>query len=190
MVQETALHALVCLLRAAEVDVCVLSEIDSLEASGQDLDIDTAGAGRAVVMEEGVVLLILRACAMFQYHDGVVKACCMLMRVGVMCSLGGGGSEVRMLTFMYAVLYSTVGDVSRCRLERIGSMGQGGNFEVSFGQRQRSPSTIVEPSKVVVAAHRTIHAPVADSSCLNNTNKHILFAHAISPSTYTPLSSD
>lgn len=102
--QDVASYALVCLLRAAEVDVCGLKEIDSLDTGGRELDIDTAGGGRAIVMEEGVLLLVLRACAMFQDHDGVVKACCMLMRVGVQCSLSGGEPKVRPgLTSMYLV---------------------------------------------------------------------------------------
>lgn len=97
-----------CLLRAAEVEVCGHKEIGSLDTGGRVLDIDTAGGGRTVVMEEGVLLLILRACAVFQDHDGVVKACCMLMRVGVQCSLsGGGGSKVRpRLMLMYPLFHS------------------------------------------------------------------------------------
>lgn len=85
-----------CLLRAAEVDIFGHSKTDSLDTGGVELDIDTAvGGGRAVVMVEGVLLLVLRACAMFQDHNEVVKACCMLMRIGVQCSLYGGGSKVK-----------------------------------------------------------------------------------------------
>lgn len=96
-----------CLLRAAEVDVCGYKEIDRLDTGGGVLGIDTAGGGRAVVMEEGVLLLILRACAMFHDHDGVVKACCMLMRVGVQCSLSGEKPKVRPgLMLVYVVFHS------------------------------------------------------------------------------------
>lgn len=93
--QDIASYALVCLLRAAEVDVCGYKDVDYLDTGGRVLDIDTAGGGRAVVMEGSVLLLILKACAMFQDHDEVVKACCMLMRVGVQCSLSGGEPKVR-----------------------------------------------------------------------------------------------
>eukprot|EP00752_Nemacystus_decipiens_P007273 g6510.t1 len=91
--QDIASYALVCLLRAAEVDVCGHTEVDCLDTGGRVMDTDTAGGGKAIVMEEGVLLLILRACAMFQNHDGVVKACCMLMRVSVQCSLSGGAPK-------------------------------------------------------------------------------------------------
>ncbi|CAB1112283.1 unnamed protein product [Ectocarpus sp. CCAP 1310/34] len=87
---EVALHALVCLLRAAEVDLCGHSSTNRLQT---ELDMDTVGGGRAVVMEEGVLLLVLKACARFQDHGDVVKICCMLMRVGVMCALHGAGFE-------------------------------------------------------------------------------------------------
>ncbi|CBN77147.1 expressed unknown protein [Ectocarpus siliculosus] len=87
---EVALHTLVCLLRAAEVDLCGHNGTHRLQT---ELDVDTVGGGRAVVMEEGVLLLILKACAKFQDHGDVVKICCMLMRVGVMCALHGEGFE-------------------------------------------------------------------------------------------------
>lgn len=90
---EVAFHALVCLLRAAEVGLCGHSSTNRLQTA---LDMDTVGGGRAVVMEEGVPLLLLKACAKFQDHGDVVKICCMLMRVGVMCALHGEGFEVRM----------------------------------------------------------------------------------------------
>lgn len=83
------------MLRAAEVDVCGHRGLDRLDSGGRVLNADTAGGGKAVVMEERVLLLVLRACAMFQDHDGAVKACCMLMRVGVQCALTGGGPKVR-----------------------------------------------------------------------------------------------
>ena len=93
---EVALHALVCLLRAAEVDLCGHGSTNRLQT---ELDMDTVGGGRAVVMEEGVLLLVLNACAKFEDHGDVVKICCMLMRVGVMCALHGEGAEVRMARY-------------------------------------------------------------------------------------------
>ncbi|CAM9137443.1 unnamed protein product [Ectocarpus sp. 13 AM-2016] len=87
---EVALHALVCLLRAAEVDLCGHSSTNRLPT---ELERDTVGGGRAVVMEESVLLLLLKACVKFQDHGDVVKICCMLMRVGVMCALHGAGFE-------------------------------------------------------------------------------------------------
>lgn len=111
--QDTALHALVCLLRAVEVDVCCHREIDSLDTGGRVLDIDTVGGGRAVAMEEGVLLLVLKACAMFQDHEGVVKACCMLMRVGVQCSLNGGGTKVRIGRLSIYSIFRSLQDHSK-----------------------------------------------------------------------------
>lgn len=92
--QDVALHALVCLLRAAEVDLCGDGDTGSPEPSGTQLHIEPAGGGRAVVKEEGVLVLILRACKMFQDRGEVVKACCMLMRAGVRGYLHRGRLEV------------------------------------------------------------------------------------------------
>lgn len=79
-----------CLLRAAEIDT-----VDG-STTGILWDIGTGvGGGRAVAMVKGVLLLILRACEMFQDQSEVVKACCVLMRVGAQCSLHDGGSEVK-----------------------------------------------------------------------------------------------
>lgn len=88
---DVALHALVCLLRAAEVDIIGHSKTDIV------WNIDPGvGGGRAVAMERGVLLLVLRVCATFQHHSEVIKACCLLMRIGVQCSLHGGGSKVKL----------------------------------------------------------------------------------------------
>ncbi len=93
--QDVALHALVCLLRAVEVDVCGRgSNTDDLDAAGRVASINAEREGQAMVMEEGVLSLVLRACSVFQNQAEVVKACCMLMRVGVQCSLPCGGTEV------------------------------------------------------------------------------------------------
>lgn len=101
---EVALHALVCFLRAAEVDLCGHSSTTRLQT---ELDMDSVGGGRAVVMEAGVLLLVLQACAKFQDHGDVVKICCMLMRVGVMCALHGEGVEVRMVRCSSGLGFST-----------------------------------------------------------------------------------
>ncbi|CAM9102946.1 unnamed protein product [Scytosiphon promiscuus] len=91
--ESIALHALVCLLRAAEVDLCGDGNTGSPEPSAAQLHIDPAGGGRAVMMEQRVLVLVLRACSTFQHQGDAVKACCMLMRAGVRCSLHGGGPE-------------------------------------------------------------------------------------------------
>ncbi|CAM9116501.1 unnamed protein product, partial [Hapterophycus canaliculatus] len=91
--QDVALHALVCLLRATEVDLCGDGDKDNPEPGSHQLHVDTAGRGREVVKGKGVLLLALQACNMFQDRGEVVKACCMLMRVGVSCSLQDGGPK-------------------------------------------------------------------------------------------------
>ena len=93
--QDVALHALVCLLRAVEVDVCGRSNTDGLDMVSGVPCIDEGREGQAAVMEEGVLSLVLRACSVFQNQADVVKACCMLMRVSVQCSLRGGWAQVR-----------------------------------------------------------------------------------------------
>jgi len=70
------------------------SDTDGLNAAGTAASIDAEREGQAVVVEEGVLSLVLRACSVFQNQAEVVKACCMLMKVGVQCSLRCGGAEV------------------------------------------------------------------------------------------------
>lgn len=93
--QDVALHALVCLLRAVEIDVCGRgNNAEGLDATGRAASMDAEREGQTVVTEEGVLSLVLRACSVFENQAEVVKACCMLMRVGVQCSLRCGGAEV------------------------------------------------------------------------------------------------
>lgn len=164
--QDVALHALVCLLRAAEVDVCGHMETDTLDAGGgRVLDSDNADGGRAVLMKDCVLLLILRTCAMFQDHDGVVKACCMLMRVGVQCSLSDGGPKVRSgLMLMHLVLHPlqyilcvVVDALIILSLPLfVGTIiGQTRTYQMAF--RPRSPSTILIQPVGILVAERTTH---------------------------------
>lgn len=111
-----ALHALVSLVRAAEVDSCgqlnyylgnSASNINDDDTEGSqtddnnlpgnekgtinsDVNGNLSGAvrtARAVLAEEGVLVALLRACERFNDDAHVVAASCMLMRVGVTYAL-------------------------------------------------------------------------------------------------------
>ena len=48
---------------------------------------------RGVATEKGVLLLVLKACDVFNAQAQVVTTCCMLMRIGVRYSEQGEGDE-------------------------------------------------------------------------------------------------
>lgn len=79
-----ALHALVCLLSAAEVDEFDAADVgvghnNTINARYEGSDAEGA---RLVLAEEPVLLLVLQACEMFRGRHEVVTACCMLMTLG------------------------------------------------------------------------------------------------------------
>ncbi|CAM9265082.1 unnamed protein product, partial [Laminaria digitata] len=77
-----ALHALVCLLRAVEVDACG-QKADTPDTGGTASDCSKGLGARGVATEKGVLLLVLKACDVFNAQAQVVTTCCMLMRIGV-----------------------------------------------------------------------------------------------------------
>lgn len=87
-----ALHALVCLLRAVEVDACG-QKADTPDTGGTASDCSKGLGARGVATEKGVLLLVLKACDVFNAHAQVVTTCCMLMRIGVRYSEQGEVDE-------------------------------------------------------------------------------------------------
>lgn len=80
-----ARHALVCLLRTAEVekidsaDISAVSYNHTINARNEDSNVQ---GGRPVMTQDTVLLLVLQACEMFTDRHEVVTACCMLMTLG------------------------------------------------------------------------------------------------------------
>lgn len=103
-----ALHALVCLLRAVEVDACG-QKADAPDTGEAPSDCRQGLGARGVATEKGVLLLVLKACDVFNAQAQVVTTCCMLMRIGVRYSEQDEGDEQSKVRFFLSGVVDVLG---------------------------------------------------------------------------------